>query len=108
MCLRALCAPFSPKVLWAGVAKGLIVRSDLEPGEYSSLTRIQASGVKCVCPVCTSDTDHSPDPDNRLAIQGSKIDTLMRIGSTLQTQNHTILKLLDRFDDRLEEEKAGE
>ena len=53
-------------------------------------------------------TMHSHDADNRLAIEGSKIDTLMRIVSTLQTQNQTILKLLDRVDDRLEEEKAGE
>ena len=107
--MRALCPPFSPKVLRAGVEKGLIVRSDLEPGEHSSLTRMQAP--ECRHPVSNASvlcapqkqTMHSHDADNRLAIEGSKIDTLMRFVSTLQTQNQTILRLLDR----LEEEKAG-
>ena len=79
----------------------------MEPREYNYLARIEASSVKQFCPVCTSEIDHSPDPDNRLTIQESKTDTLIQTVSTLQTQNQMILSNnKKRFDGRLEKKVA--
>lgn len=76
--------------------------SDLDSGEYGLLARLHSLSVKWHCPVCTSELQKLPDPNDRLAAHEAKIDTMMGIVLTMQQQNAMIIKLLEQSDERME------
>jgi hypothetical protein len=65
------------------------------------MSRNPSSCIKWFCPACEKESD-TIDPNDRLAQQNAKLDTLFAIVATLQQQNQIILDLL-RKEQSIEE-----
>ena len=84
--------------------------SDLDSSQYSMLSQLPNPSVRWVCPTCHKQSKQDNDPNDRLAANEAKIDTLMLLihtlqtqNTTLQTQNTAIIKMLEKLDNRMEE-----
>lgn len=67
--------------------------SGLSPSMYNFIVMNPAKSIKWFCPACEKETTVS-NPDDKLAQQGAKLETLTAIVLALQQQNKIILDLL--------------
>ena len=71
------------------------------------MARTKATNFRWFCAICHDETASKADPNDRLAEQGAKLETLTQIVKTLQSQNEVILQLLrneNKLEDRIKQQ----
>ena len=75
--------------------------TDLQKKEYDFLVRSSSTGFRWYCKLCEDETGKNADPNDRIAEQGAKIDTMNAMFMSLQQQVMHILEIL-RDEERIE------